>query len=379
MSSNLKLLSPFKLGRLELPNRILLAPLTRCRAGAGNVPQEMNAIYYAQRASAGLIIAEATQVSPRGMGYPNTPGIHSLEQVKGWKRVTEAVHAKGGRIFLQLWHAGRASHPLLQPDGGLPVAPSAIKPEGMADTPSGQKPFPTPRALETEEIPEIIEQFRQGAKNALDAGFDGVEIHSANGYLLDEFLQDNSNKRTDEYGGSVKNRTRLLLEVTEAVVGVWGPDRVGVRLSPSSTFNDMHDSNPAATFGYVADALNRFDLAYVHIIESRIKGNVTIEDDGRGLGVRHFRPIFKGNLITAGGYTREAGEAILTEGHADLVAYGRLFLANPDLPKRFALNAPLNKYERSTFYSSGKRGYTDYRTLEELQQHACSEQNGTRL
>jgi N-ethylmaleimide reductase len=373
MSSALKLLSPIEFGSHELPNRMILAPLTRCRAGVGNVPQEMNAIYYAQRATAGLIIAEATQVSPFGIGYPNTPGIHAQKQVEGWKRVTEAVHAKEGRIFLQLWHAGRASHPLLQPGGEIPVAPSAIKLDGMAATPQGEKPYITPRALDIEEIPEIIEQFRQGAKNALEAGFDGVEIHSANGYLLDEFLQDNSNQRTDEYGGSIENRARLLLEVTEAVKSVWEAGKVGVRLSPGSSFNDMHDSNRADTFAYVADALNQFDLAYLHIIEPRIKGNVTIKDDGTGLGVRHFRSIYKGTLVAAGAYTRETGEAILTEGHADLVAYGRLFLANPDLPERFALNASLNKYDRATFYSSGEQGYIDYPTLEELQQPALTD------
>lgn len=368
----MRLLSPFKLGACELRNRMLLAPLTRCRAGVGYVPQEMNALYYAQRATAGLIITEATQVSPFGIGYPNTPGIHAPEQVEGWKRVTEAVHAKGGQIFLQLWHAGRASHPSLQPNGEIPVAPSAIKPVGMAATPQGEKPYVTPRALDIQEIPEIIKQFRQGAKNSLEAGFDGVEIHSANGYLLDEFLQDNSNGRTDKYGGSVENRARLLLEVAEAVESVWGTGKVGVRLSPGSNFNDMHDSNRAETFGYVADALNQFNLAYLHIIEPRLKGNVTVEDDGTGLGVRHFRSIYKGTLVTAGGYSCETGEAILSQGHADLVAYGRLFLANPDLPKRFATNAHLNKYDRATFYSSGDLGYIDYPTLEELQQPALT-------
>lgn len=364
----MRLLSPFKLGACELRNRMLLAPLTRCRAGVGCVPQEMNALYYAQRATAGLIITEATQVSPFGIGYPNTPGIHKPEQVEGWKRATEAVHAKGGQIFLQLWHAGRASHPSLQPNREIPVAPSVIKPEGMAATPQGEKPYVTPRALDIQEIPEIIEQFRQGAKNALEAGFDGVEIHSANGYLLDEFLQDNSNQRTDKYGGTVENRARLLLEVTQAVKSIWGANRVGVRLSPGSSFNDMHDSNPAATFDYVANALNQSALAYLHIIEPRIKGNITIEDDATGLGVRHFRSIYKGTLVTAGGYTKETGEAILEEGYADLVAYGRLFLANPDLPTRFATNALLNNYDRSTFYSGGEKGYIDYPSLEKLQQ-----------
>jgi len=240
--NEVNLFSPYKLGDLELPNRMVMAPLTRNRAGDGNVPGQLNATYYTQRVSAGLIIAEATQVSPEGLGYPATPGIHSAAQVAGWKLVTDAVHQHGGRIFLQLWHVGRISHPDLQPDGALPVAPSAIAPKGEAATYEGMKPFVTPRALETSEIPGIVEQYRQGAKNALEAGFDGVEVHGANGYLLDQFLRDGTNKRTDEYGGSIENRARLLLEVTQAVTEVWGAGRVGVRLSPSGTFNDMHDS-----------------------------------------------------------------------------------------------------------------------------------------
>jgi N-ethylmaleimide reductase len=360
MNSNLKLLTSVKVGAYELPNRMVMAPLTRMRATEGNVPTELNAQYYAQRASAGLIISEAAQVSPQGQGYPYTPGIHSPEQIEGWKLVTEAVHQKGGRIFLQLWHVGRISHPSLQPNGELPVAPSAIAPEGMANTLSGEQPFVTPRALATEEIPQIIEQYRQGAENARLAGFDGVEIHSANGYLLDQFLHDGSNQRTDGYGGSIENRARLLMEVTEAVIGVWGADKVGIRLSPSGTFGSMFDSNGEALFNYVVSQLNRFNLAYLHLVEPRIQGNQTVEDDGTGLGVKHFRPIYQGTLITAGGYTRETGEEILQEGEADLVAYGRLFIANPDLPKRFALNAPLNSYDRSTFYGGDERGYIDY-------------------
>jgi N-ethylmaleimide reductase len=362
--TTLKLLSPANLGLLELRDRMILAPLTRCRAGAGYVPQPINALYYAQRASAGLIISEATQVAPNGIGYPNTPGIYNSAQVEGWKQVTEAVHNQGGRIFLQLWHAGRVAHPSLLPDGEIPIAPSAIKADCMADTADGQQPHVIPRALKLSEIPDIVEQFRQGAKNAIAAGFDGVEIHSANGYLLDQFLQDNSNQRQDEYGGSIENRARLLKDVTQAVVEVWDKKRVGVRLSPSSTFNDMHDSHPKAIFSYVAEALNKFDLAYLHVVEPRIQGNMTIADDGTGLGARFFRSIFQGSIITAGGYTRETGEAVLQDNHADFVAYGRLFLANPDLPKRFALSSALNRYDRNTFYSSGEHGYTDYPTLE---------------
>jgi N-ethylmaleimide reductase len=363
MTNNIHLLSPVKLGRYELPNRIVMAPLTRNRAGAGNVPTPVNAEYYAQRASAGLIITEASQVSPQGMGNPQTPGIYSKEQVEGWRLVTDAVHERGGRIFLQLWHVGRISHPSLQPDGALPVAPSAIAPEGNAATYEGEQPFVSPRALETEEISGIIEQYHQGAENALAAGFDGVEIHSANGYLLDQFLHNGSNQRTDQYGGSIENRARLLMEVTEAVTSVWGADRVGVRLSPSSTFNSMYDSNPEALFSYVANALDLFGLAYLHIVEPRADGNVTL---GRASGfpASYFRPIFHGTIITAGGYDRESGNAVLAAGDADLTAYGRLYIANPDLPKRFALNAPLNTPDRSTFYGGNERGYTDYPAFE---------------
>ena len=366
--SSLKLLEPFKLGNLELSNRIVMAPLTRRRAGENNAPTSLNALYYAQRSSAGLIVSEATQISPQGTSLPRTPGIYSPEQIAGWQRVTQAVHEKGGRIFLQLWHGGRCSHPSLQPNGELPVAPSAIAPgEEMALTITEEEvPFLVPRALLTEEIPGIITQYRQAAENALKAGADGVEIHGASGYLLDQFLQDNSNKRTDEYGGSIENRARLLLEVTASVIEVWGSNRVGVRLSPSSTFQDMNDSNPEALFNYVVTQLERLKLAYLHIVEPRIKGS---HDDFTEkkvqLGVHHFRPLYSGTLITAGGYTCETGEAIIVQGDADLVSYGRLFIANPDLPKRFALNAPLNSYHRPTFTGGSERGYIDYPFLEE--------------
>jgi N-ethylmaleimide reductase len=364
VSSNVHLLSPVKVGAYELPNRIVMAPLTRNRAGAGNVPQSLNAVYYEQRASAGLIITEATQISPQGVGYPATPGIHSQEQVEGWKLVTNAVHERGGKVFLQLWHVGRISHPSLQPDGALPVAPSAIAPAGEASTYEGQKPFVTPRALETAEIPGIVEDYRRAAQNALAAGFDGVEIHSANGYLLDQFLQDGTNHRTDQYGGSVENRTRLLLEVTEAVTGVWGGDRVGIRLSPSGTFNDMHDSDPQTLFDYVVGALNRFGLAYLHLVEPRIPGFGSEETDRPDLPSSHFRSIFNGTIISAGGHDRESGNELLAAGTADLIAYGRLYIANPDLPERFAAKAPLNTPDRSTFYGGDERGYVDYPTLE---------------
>lgn len=283
-TQTLKLLSPATLGGLELNNRVIMAPLTRCRAGDRFVPQPMNATYYAQRASAGLIISEATQVARNGLGYANTPGIYTQEQIEGWKPITKAVHDRGGKIFLQLWHAGRVAHPDLLEEGDLPVAPSAIAADYLADLPNGQFPHVTPRELKLEEIPEIIEQFRQGAENAKEAGFDGVELHGANGYLPEQFLRDNSNHRTDEYGGSLENRARFMLEVTQALIDVWGKDRVGVRLAPSSTFNDMHGTDLTTTYTYVVQELDRMGIGYLHIVEPRIKGNVTIEDDGTGMG-----------------------------------------------------------------------------------------------
>ncbi|RCJ38364.1 alkene reductase [Nostoc minutum NIES-26] len=357
MTADINLFSPYQLGNLELPNRIIMAPLTRNRAEQGNVPHQLNATYYAQRASAGLIIAEATQVTPQGQGYPYTPGIHSPEQVAGWKLVTDTVRQQGGRIFLQLWHVGRISHPDLQPNGELPVAPSAIAPQGEASTYEGHKPFVTPRALETSEILGIVEKYRQGAANALAAGFDGVEIHAANGYLIDQFLRDGTNQRTDKYGGSIENRARFLLEVTEAVTDVWGAERVGVRLSPSGTFNDMRDSNPLETFGYAAQALNQFDLAYLHIFEAT---DADIRYGGMIVPTSHLRDRFTGTLIVNGGYTREKGNAVLANKAADLVAFGTLFISNPDLPRRLAVNAPLNPPDQTTFYGGGEKGYTDY-------------------
>jgi len=357
MNTDINLLSPYKLGQLELPNRIVMAPLTRQRAGEGNVPYQLNAEYYVQRATAGLIIAEATQISPPGQGYPNTPGIYSAEQVAGWQLVTDAVHQHKGRIYLQLWHVGRISHPDLQPNGALPVAPSAIAPQGQVLTYEGMKPYVTPRALETEEIPEIVEQYHKAAANALEAGFDGVEIHSANGYLIDQFLRNGTNQRTDKYGGSIENRARLLVEVTEVVTNVWGANRVGVRLSPSGTMNDIRDSNPLETFGYAAEALNKFDLAYLHIfeaIEADIRHGATV------VPTSHLKERFQGTLIVNGGYDKSRGDAVLSTGAADLVAFGTLYIANPDLPERFALNAPLNQPDPTTFYGGGEKGYTDY-------------------
>ncbi len=351
------LLTPVRIGPYDLPNRLIMAPMTRNRAGQGNVPTAINAAYYAQRASAGLIITEATQVSPQGVGYPNTPGIHSPAHVEGWKQVTQAVHAAGGRIVLQLWHVGRISHPSLQPGGAPPVAPSAIKPDGQALTLEGLKPFVTPRALELREIAGIVEEYRTGAANALSAGFDGVEIHAANGYLIDQFLRDKTNQRTDEYGGSIPNRARLLLEVAEALISVWGPERIGVRLSPLNPFNDIADSTPAETFGYAINQLNRLRLAFLDLVEDNIAGNAPLD-------ARHFRRSWNQVLIANRGYDQERANALLAEGAADAVAFGVPFLANPDLPERFRRGAPLNPPNRSTFYGGGEAGYTDYPFLD---------------
>jgi N-ethylmaleimide reductase len=348
------LFSPFSVGALELPNRMVMAPMTRNRAGAGHAPTALNAMYYAQRASAGLIITEASQVSPQGVGYPRTPGMYSDEQVAGWRLVTSAVHARGGRIFAQLWHVGRVSHPLLQPGRALPVAPSAIAPEGKAMTPAGLQPFVTPRALATHEIPDIVAQFAHAARQAKAAGFDGVEIHGANGYLIDQFIRDGSNHRTDQYGGSAVNRVRLLREIAEAVVAVWGPHRVGVRLSPHSRSNGMSDSNPLATFTAAVRALDTIGLAYLHIVEP-----VSLSADARRIAPA-LRAAFHGPTMANGGHNRASADAIIATEQADLVAFGVLFLANPDLVDRFRIDAPLNTADRATFYTGEHRGYTDY-------------------
>jgi N-ethylmaleimide reductase len=337
-----------------------MAPLTRNRAGPGNVPGPLNAEYYAQRASAGLIISEATQVVPEGQGYPATPGIHTPEQVSGWRQVIGAVHARGGRIFLQLWHVGRISHPSLQPGGVLPVGPSALRPAGEAVTLEGMKPFETPRALTLEEIPAVIAGYRAGARNALEAGFDGVEVHGANGYLLDQFLRDGTNHRTDAYGGTVENRARLLVEVTEAVCGVWGADRVGVRISPLQPFNDMRDSDPQGTFSHVVERLNPFGLAYLHVTEM---GRESPGAAGPPFDLRRLRKRWRGPYMTNSGYDRARAEAAIAAGDTDLVAFGVPFIANPDLPARFARDAPLNPADPSTFYGGDARGYTDYPAL----------------
>jgi N-ethylmaleimide reductase len=359
-----------------------MAPMTRNRAGPGNAPTALNATYYAQRAGAGLIVAEASQVSPQGLGYPATPGIHSAEQVAGWKLVTEAVHAAGGRIFLQLWHVGRISHPSLQPDGALPVAPSAIAPSGQAWTLDGMKPYVTPRALDTAELAGIVEQFRKGAANAKAAGFDGVEVHAAHGYLLDQFLRDSTNRRTDSYGGAASNRARLLIEVMEAVAGEWGAGgaggagRVGVHLSPTNlAFNDISDSDPAATFSTTVRMLDRLGLAYLHVVEPGLVEPGLVElglvepgpADPAGAGPRldaaFFRPLWRTALIANKAYDLARANAVLRDGAADLVSFATLFIANPDLPERFRRDAPFNVADRKTFYGGGAKGYTDYPAL----------------
>ncbi len=360
-ASDTTVLSDIQLGPYILPNRIVMAPMTRNRAGSGNVPTTLNVEYYAQRASAGLIVTEASQISPEGVGYPSTPGIYSAEQISGWQQVTEAVHNRGGRIFLQLWHVGRISHPSMLPNGMLPVAPSAIKPAGHARTDAGAQDFVTPRALDLAEIPAIVEQYRQGARNAMNAGFDGVEIHGANGYLLDQFLRDGTNHRSDAYGGSLENRARLILEVVEAVCTIWGGNRVGIRLSPLQPYNDMYDSNPEMTFTYIVEQLNPFGLAYLHIAET---GKERPGAAGPSFDLQLLRQFRKGILIVNGEYDLVTANAALENGDADMVAFGRLFIANPDLPLRFARRAQLNMSDPATFYGGDQHGYTDYPFLD---------------
>ena len=347
------LFDPLQAGALALPNRILMAPLTRSRATPdGRVPVDLMTDYYVQRASAGLIFTEATSVTPRGVGYAATPGIWSDEQVEGWKRVTSGVHAAGGRIALQLWHVGRISHPLFL-DGELPEAPSAVKPKGNVSLVRPQTEYVTPRALELSEIPRVIAEFRKGAQNAKAAGFDAVHIHGANGYLLDQFLQDSTNHRTDAYGGSIPNRARLMLEVADAVTEVWGADRVGMHLAPRMDSHDMGDSDRLGTFTYVARELGRRKLAWIASREAH-------KDDSIG---PRLKEAFGGVYIANEGFTLESAQAALDAGWADAVAFGKLFIANPDLPKRFAEGAPLNAWDAPTFYAGAEKGYTDYPAL----------------
>ncbi len=350
------LIKPIQVGDLNLPNRVVMAPLTRCRAGAGRVPNALMAEYYAQRAGAGLILSEATSISPQGVGYPDTPGIWSDEQVQGWKLVTKAVHAAGGRIFLQLWHVGRISHPDFL-GGDLPVAPSAIAPQGHVSLLRPQREYVTPRALETSEIPAIVEAYRKGAENAKLAGFDGVEIHGANGYLLDQFLQDSTNKRTDAYGGPIENRARLLLEATDAAISVWGAGRVGVHLAPRGDAHTMGDSNPLATFGYVAEQLGKRGIAFIFTRESLGANRISPE----------LKKRFGGVLIANEGFNRETAQQVIAAGEADAVSFGKDFISTPDLPRRVQLNVPFNPYHPETFYGYGlqdaKVGYIDYPNL----------------
>ena len=346
------LFEPLRVGALTLPNRIIMAPLTRCRASAGRVPNALMRDYYVQRAGAGLILSEATSVDPMGVGYPDTPGIWSEAQVAGWKGITTAVRAAGGRMFLQLWHVGRVSDPVYL-GGALPVAPSAIAPSGHVSQIRPQKAFVTPRALDRAELPGVVEAYRRGAENARSAGFDGVEIHGANGYLLDQFLQDGSNHRTDDYGGSVENRARLALEVTDAVVDVWGAGRVGYHLAPRGDSHGMGDTNLAATFGYLATELGRRKLAFLCAREGLTEPR---------LGPT-LKRAFGGVFIANQGFTAAEAEAEIAAGRADAVAWGKLFIANPDLPRRFAAGAALNAPVSETFYGAGSAGYTDYPAL----------------
>jgi 2,4-dienoyl-CoA reductase-like NADH-dependent reductase (Old Yellow Enzyme family) len=366
------LFDPLKLGALALPNRIIMAPLTRSRATPdGRVPTQLQADYYRQRASAGLIISEATSVSPMGVGYAATPGIWSDEQTEGWKAVTKAVHAAGGRMVLQLWHVGRISAPLFL-NGALPEAPSAVRPKGHVSLVRPEQEFVTPRALEISEIPGIIAAYKRGAENAMKAGFDGVHIHGANGYLLDQFLQDSTNQRTDQYGGSIENRARLMLEVTDACIGVWGADRVGMHLAPRMDSHDMGDSNRLGTFSHVARELGKRKIGWIAAREALIDENTKLVDSqGRPKEVANkesigpiLKRIFGGPFIANEGFDQASAERALAEGRADAVAFGKLFIANPDLVERFARHAPLNPWNPATFYAGGAEGYTDYPSLQ---------------
>jgi N-ethylmaleimide reductase len=355
------LFDPVVLGPYTLANRIVMAPLTRSRADDEGVPGELQATYYAQRASAGLIISEATNISPQGKGYIRTPGIWSKEQVEGWKLTTKAVHDKGGRIYLQLWHVGRVSHPDLQPGGSLPVAPSAVRAENQqAYTYEGFKPLVTPRALETAEIPGIVADYAHAARRAKEAGFDGVEIHAANGYLLQQFLSDKTNKRTDQYGGSIENRTRIVVEVVDAVVKVWGGDRVGIRLAPLTKFADIGDSNPEPVYMSLIEQLNPFKLSYIHVIEGDTGGD---RNPSGAFDLQKLRHAFNGLYMANNNYTLELAVEARAENLADLVCFGRPFIANPDLVERLREGAPLAAPDPSTFYAGEAKGYTDYPAL----------------
>ncbi len=348
------LFSPVTVGDLELANRMVMAPMTRNRANAENAPHSLTATYYQQRASAGLIITEASQVSAEGVGYPATPGIYNEAQVAGWRQVTDAVHGKGGRIFIQLWYCGRISHPSLLPNQQTPVAPSALAPEGEAITFEGPQAFVEPRALETNEIPDIVAQYKHAAAMAKQAGFDGIEVHGANGYLIDQFLRDGANQRSDEYGGSAENRMRILNEILDAVCEVWPSHRVGLRLSPENSFNSMSDSSPQDHFAYFIEQLNSRQLAYLHILEGDMMTKQSKVD------YRALRDIYTGIYIANNGYDKARAQASLSNGDSDLVAFGIPFLANPDLVYRFQNDLTLNEADQATFYGGDEHGYTDY-------------------
>ncbi|MGE4541064.1 MAG: alkene reductase [Bacteroidales bacterium] len=353
------LLDPYVMGAIQLKNRFVMAPLTRQRAGKKLETTELHTKYYEQRASAGLIISEASQISPKGQGYPNTPGIYSREQIAGWQKVTKAVHQAGGKIVCQLWHVGRHSHPFIQLDGGLPVGPSAVAETGHVTTLQGKMNPVVPKALSLIEIKTTIEDYRKAARNAIEAGFDGVEIHGANGYLIDQFLNDNSNIRKDQYGGSIPNKARFALEVVEAIVNEIGAERTGIRLSPSGRNFGISNENPVETFTYLIQKLNKFKLAFIHLIEPFAH---TIEglDNYLVSPTAYFKPLIESHVITAGGMTFELAEKMLNEGHADLAAFGRDFISNPDLVERYRNNWPLQPYDTETFYGGNETGYTDY-------------------
>jgi N-ethylmaleimide reductase len=363
------LFTPITIGDLDLSNRVVMAPLTRMRATVpGYIPNEMMAEYYSQRATkAGLIIAEATLISEDGRGAPCTPGIHSAEQIAGWKQVTNAVHAKGGKIYLQLWHMGRLSHPSYQPDGGLPLAPSEVAANVEVTTSDFKRvACPTPRALKSEEIPDLISRYVHAASCAMDAGFDGVEIHSANGYLLEQFLQSRTNRRTDSYGGSIENRCRLVLEITKAIAAVCGSNRVGIRLSPFGIANDSGEDEPKPLYSYLISELDKLNLAYLHLIEPRASGAGQRDVDHKNVpsAAQLFRPLWTGILIAAGNFNKESANAMLADRDADAIAFGRFFISNPDLPERFRQNAALTPYNRATFYSRGPDGYINYPSMD---------------
>jgi N-ethylmaleimide reductase len=360
MSKPSKLFEPYKLGPITLPNRLVMAPLTRNRAVEGQVPGPLAADYYAQRASAGLLITEASQVSQQGQGYQDTPGIYSKEQVAGWRKITDRVHARGGRIFIQLWHVGRISHTSLQPHGGKPVAPSAIRAKVKTFVGGVFTETSEPRALELSEIAGIIDSFKRGAANAVAAGFDGVEIHGANGYLLDQFAKDGANKRTDAYGGSIENRARLMAEVAKAVSSEVGAERTGIRIAPVTPANDISDSNPQPLFDHIVDRLNALKLVYIHVVEGATGGARDIAP----FDYASLRQRFDGAYIANNGYDFELAESVLSANQADLIAFGKPFIANPDLVERLKRGAPLNVPDKATFYGGGAKGYTDYPTLE---------------